>query len=432
MMQRRTVVVAIATAVLVLWSSVTSVVGNPWLVGVTPVLLAVWVLVMIYHGYFLLRASRWTTRQREERDALRELAIPGNVSRPEAFEGVQEIDDVQKHMLPRAPDNQGRYRAGGMVVALLPPLALLFLVVQTLFFPSRSPWGAGLVFGEALLLTVLVVLVWTSPTPTRSWVRARLRAELLRREQYLRLAAVGPYLGLAADRAGGASAARLDVMVSGDLQQLRQLLPLAAVDSGVPPQGSRFWIDDLWSRGFSSPALDSVADRMRSYLHYRIGKQLMWLTLGVDLNERSRKWITLPLKIAVVLALVAAVVHAVLQSVEAGDRGPEVGGAAAVSLVTILLASVLPPFSAALLAIQALFAFPTLAFSYGETRTELRRQKASLACLIDSYVASGEDDERRRLQTEFQALVLHTESALTHELDRWIMLIHRGEFEVSA
>ena len=67
--------------------------------------------------------------------------------------------------------------------------------------------------------------------------------------------------------------------------------------------------------------------------------------------------------------------------------------------------------------------------SYEQTRGELIELRAELQQLI---FAATRKDPNRTLRRSFQALVLHTESALTIELQRWIMLVSRPEFEVSA
>lgn len=76
------------------------------------------------------------------------------------------IDQAQHTLLPKPPDYQGRYRAAGLSVALLPSLALLCLALQVLLFPHGTPWGVGLVAAEALFLGWFIFLVWTSPNPS--------------------------------------------------------------------------------------------------------------------------------------------------------------------------------------------------------------------------------------------------------------------------
>ena len=58
--------------------------------------------------------------------------------------------------------------------------------------------------------------------------------------------------------------------------------------------------------------------------------------------------------------------------------------------------------------------------------------RRNLQCLIEALPKSVGDPEKRRIETSFQVLVLHTESAITLEMDKWIMLVNRPEFEVAV
>lgn len=396
--------------------------ANPWLIGLAPMLLAAWLLFVIYQGYFLLRGRQWRQRQQEEKEALVKLAIPPDTRKPETFEGVQVIDNGQKHVLPKAPDYQGRFRAVGITVALAPPLALLCLSLQTLLLPQGGPLGAGLVLAEALFLLWLIWQVWKSPNPTQQWLEARIRAELIRREQYLCLAAVGPYLHPGSSPADLATR-RLEEFINCDKCNLVQLIPLATpCDSR---HGDRLWLDELWQAAGTSPPLPAALERMNSYLYYRIGKQKMWFTLGVDLNRHFERWFTGILKAAVLIAFAAAAIHAALLF-------EQVQHTRALPLLIHLLAFVLPPLGTAFLALQNLFASRPLTFLYHNTQRELLRLELNLRRLISRYQPSTDESERRRDEIEFRALVLHTEQALTQEMESWILLNHRPEHELAV
>jgi hypothetical protein len=416
------IIAGLAIAVVVL--SVIAILGpNQWLAGIAPILGSLLLLLVIYHGYFIARSHRWRHRQREEKQALQKLAIRATIRRPESFKGVESIHQVQGRLLERVPDYQGRYRAAGLTIAFLPPLALLFLSLQIVFFPHGGSWGAGFVFAEALLLGCLIFLVWQTRNPSLTWVQSRLRGELLRREQYLCLAAVGPYLS---KDAGHDAPARLERIEKGDILQLWRLVPLATPD--LAGKGDWRWLDDIWRQTGDAVRLTEPAERMQCYLYYRLEKQIMWFRLGTHLNDRIERWITRTLKAAVLVALAAALTHGVLLALEVH---PGSGQESPASMGTLLLAFVLPPFGAALLASQNLFAFRTFSWSYNETRKELLRFKANLQRLLGSFSSSLDEHERIRLGVEFQALVLHAEAELSHEMERWLMLVHRPEFEVA-
>lgn len=411
----------------VVWFLIATISGTPWLICTMLVTFSAWLLFIIYHGYLLLRANWWRQTHQEEKEALTKLAIAPTVKRPEEFgEHIQAIHDAQKRMLSEAPDFQGRFLALGITVSLVPPLALLFLSLQTLFFPHSSSWGAGLVFAEGLLLFYLIWNVWTNPDPTQRWVQARVRAEVLRREQYLCMAAVGPYLQSSSSPSRQVGTNRLDLLVSAEIPQLRQIIPLSTpCDFESSNHGDCRWLDDLWRSADSSVRLPDALERMECYRHYRIGKQKMWFTRSSRLNHGYERWITCALKIAVLIAFAAASIYAALLF-------EQMDHSSALPKVAHLFGFVLPPLGAAFLALQSLFSFRTLAISYYNTYEELLRLETNLVWLIKRYQTTTDEAEYHRIETEFQALVLHTESILTQEMKTWILLIQRSEYDVGT
>jgi hypothetical protein len=335
---------------------------------------------------------------------------------------VDAIDQAQHILLPKPPDYQGRYRAAGLSVALLPSLALLCLTLQVLLLPHGTSWGVGFVAAEALFLGWLIFLIWTSPNPSLRWARSRFRAELLRREQYLCLAAVGPYLELPAQEASGISRRRVELIRGASFEDLKRLLPMTTQERGEY-NGDSTWIDALWNHTNSSAAFSDLLERMQCYLHYRIEKQIMYFSLGSELNERGEKRATQILKGAVILA----VMHAVMLAYESGQEEHS-----SLSVLVTLLAFLLPPISASLLAIQNLFGFHALAALYQGTQRELLVLRSNLDQLIETYEKGFSDSENLLLEERFQALVLCTEQALTYELEKWMLLVLRGEYEIGA
>jgi hypothetical protein len=402
--------------------------GSKVLIAAAPVVVACWLLVAVDCGYFLLRARRWKRRQELERQALERLAIPPKIKKPVTFAGVASIDEAQHAALSVVADYQGKYFSAGIKVAVLPLLAVLALVLQTLAVDEGSPSGIGLAATEALLLVFLAYLIWMRQDPTRDWVDSRIRAELFRREQYLRMALVGPYLDLPADEADNRSELRTGLFTEGSAAELRRLIPMATRTAEGTRSVER-WIDQLWQQAEEESDIwaDDLEDRMRSYLHYRVERQLLWFKLGVAANERAERQITLILKAALLAAVVIAGTHTILLSQHVSSGQPSRMAFFPVSVG--LLAFTLPPACAVLLGVQELYAYRTLGVSYEQTRDELIELRTELQQLI---FAATRSDPHRALGRSFQALVLHTESALTIELQRWIMLVSRPEFEVSA
>jgi hypothetical protein len=404
-------------------------VGSNVLIAAIPVVVACWLLVAIDCGYFMLRAKRWQHRQALEYQALDQLAIPAETKKPVMFAGVASIDEAQHAALSEVADYQGKYFAAGIKVAVLPLLAVLALGLQTLAVNESSSLGIGLAATEAFLLVFLAYIIWARRDPTSEWITSRIRSELFRREQYLRMALVGPYLDLPADEADHRSELRTGLFREGSATELRRLIPMATQTAeGTRPIVER-WIDQLWREHEeeSHPWADDLKKRMSSYLYYRLEKQLMWFKLGVAANERTERLIALALKAALLAAVVIAGIHTILLSQHVSSGQPSRMEPFPVSVA--LLAFALPPACAVLLAVQELFTYRKLGVSYAQTREELLELRAALQQLI---FAATRKDEPKALRRGFQALVLHTESVLTQELQRWIMLVSRPEFEVSA
>jgi hypothetical protein len=424
----RTRALILVTVVAAAYIGLSFSVGSDGLVAATPVVVACWMLVAVDSGYFLLRAKHWQHRQALEFQAIKELDIPAETQKPVTFAGVASIDEAQHAALSGVADYQREYFAAGIKVAALPFLAVLALGLQTLAINEKSSVGIGLAATEALLLIFLAYLIWVKQDPTKQWVTRRIRSELFRREQYLRMVLVGPYLDLPTDEADHWSELRTGMFHEGSATELRRLIPMITrMAEGTQPVVER-WIDQLWKQKEDSHLLeDDLEERMWSYLYYRLEKQLMWFKLGVAANEKAERQITLALKAALLAAVVIAGIHTILlsQHVISGQLSRMEPFPVSVGL----LAFALPPACAVLLAVQELFTYRKLGVSYAQAREELLDLRTELQQLIFATTRKGPS---RALRRGFQAMVLHTESALTQELQRWIMLVSRSEFEVSA
>jgi len=155
-----------------------------WLQILVPVLGAVVVVFLVPVIYRVLRDLYWARRQKKESKVVQALEIPAHIKKAEFFDEVRLIHDLQTSQLPKPPDYQGRFRAAGITVAVLPSLALLALTLQTLLWRQGEGWGIGFVGAEAVFIASLIFIVWGTREPTRKWIAERTRAELLRRELY--------------------------------------------------------------------------------------------------------------------------------------------------------------------------------------------------------------------------------------------------------
>lgn len=386
--------------------------AHPGAAFATPVVAALYLIAVVHLGFFVLRELRWRRRQRVEQAALQQLAIPPDLPKPSTFAGVKEIDEAQHQLLRPIPDYQGAYFARGIRIALLPAIAVVFVAVQTIF-ANGTAFEAGLVGAELVLLLAIMWLVWADPDPVKDWLSARVRAELFRREQYLRLAMVGPYLGLTGAAADRRARGRIMELRNADMAGLRQLISM---------NGEPHWADEIWLRSRAGPPADDLANRMRSYLCYRIDKQIMWFTLATKAKDDAERGISRVVKAVLAIATLSAAAQMVLVSQQ---PRPDLIGA-----LIGFAALIMPAACVLLLGVAQLLSYQRLALSYADTRRELFALRGVLSDLVDRLESAPSGDVEE-IGKRFQSLVLRMEGELTQELLRWIMFIRRSEFDFS-
>ena len=110
----------------------------------------------------------------------------------ETYPGAESIDAFQQQYVWLVPSHQGRSRAKMFLVASIPVVISIIASTRTRYFDG-SLFGMGMSLGEAVCISVLIWFGIMKLKPTEKWVTERIRSELLRREQYLCLAALGPY-----------------------------------------------------------------------------------------------------------------------------------------------------------------------------------------------------------------------------------------------
>jgi hypothetical protein len=254
--------------------------------------------------------------------------------------------------------------------------------------------------------------VWTEQEPSRPWVTSRVRTELFRREMFLLLAAVGPYLGRTDEEAGRVRDARLNLLAAAGPAELEGFARLADRD---PDGAESHWQDEVWRR--AGGADTGTADRMRTYLDHRVRRQALFFELAAEKGERTESVLGRVAKGAVLAAVAIALWYAAL--LLPGRDGDEPSVAAA---VVALLAAGLPPLCNTVLAVQNLLAAQRLAASYRETRQELLGHENTLRKLLAEPVGP-------EVAVSFRALAVRVESTLTEELRRWRIIVAKPEFE---
>ena len=380
-----------------------------------PLVATAWLVATIHHGYLVIREYRWRRRRRSPAHGRpgHPVPVPASVPKPTAFAGVEIIDAAQRQALPLVPDFQGAMFARGVTVAALPSVAVLVAAVQTTVASTNAHLSVGLSIANVAVMIALIGLVWRSRNPSEPWVRARTRAELLRREQYLCLAGAGPYQNLEPAGAVEMARARAGQITEAAQTRLTGLIALRSDDRGR-------WQDGVWTS--PNRPLDALPQRVLSYLHYRVDRQSAWFEYSEALNRGAERRIAIIIKASLIATVAAIAVQAALLAAGIAEPVP----AAAASLLTL----VLPPVCAFLLAVQELFSHRRLAASYEHMLDSLRDQRAELDTLAAELAQpSARDDEAATRR--FQAAVLHTEHALTEELQRWRILTQRDEYDLS-
>ena len=255
-------------------------------------------------------------------------------------------------------DAQGAYFANGILASILPPLALFLLSLQLLALPAGGNWAVGLILSEVFCLSALLYLAFMNREPTSEWIENRIRTELLRREQYLFVAGVGPYLGKDDSESAQEALRRRGQIEAADSRTL------AALVSMQEPSGIT-WLETVHHKGPGKLAAHSdYVDRMESFLYYRIGKQLLWFANELrDCKENDRLWSGL-LTFALLAAIGVGLWHIVhLLGPPAGEEGAE-----GLKILIGALGIILPPLGTAFVSIRSMYNFEGRSRIYGREK----------------------------------------------------------------
>jgi hypothetical protein len=309
-----------------------------------------------------------------------------------------------------ALDNQRRQKRFGFATALLGPVAVLLLTVQILAFPHSGPVALTLIALELASLMIVLSFGFFNIGAPDHWMRCRLRAEVLRREKFLVLARVGPYLTEADPT--NAIRRRL-VTIDNEDTEPEGLVPLH-------DEKGRTWQEFLEdARAANTKVASPDPDAFEVYNEQRLLDQRNWFSRK---SARFARWDDLFENVAkgvLVAALAVAAWH--LAALYFGAHG-EGGGRSVSQLVTEILAIVLPPVGAAATGLQSILEGRRLSRSYKDRAKVLTKLESSLVRLQPEFATAGNDSENHEFQ--FKRLVLRTEEALASELLQWWLLRH--------
>jgi hypothetical protein len=372
--------------------------------------------------------------------------------------------------------NQKKRIGFGFVTALLGPIAVLLLTLQILVFPAPTRgegsgvppdcqppmrWEASVLIGSELILLAGTLLISFCQIGRfrHKWIEYRVRTEVLRREQFLLQARVGPYL--TTHNPANAVHRRLEVIRN--RQDPMELIPLQY------PEG-KTWRDELEDDGPGTPPQPNLLECLRTYLANRLDDQLKWFSNRETSHAKHDWWLETGAKVLLLLAVLAALVHLalVLDLVKLPRASQDPAGDSVLRAIigfvfTVLFppaglgfytlgwlhnlhhlhlavglaAIVYPPASAALTALQSLFESKRLSRSYhGHTvvLTGLVEECMKLQDEIETVIPTSKDLDRNSLterqktdqEKRLKRLILRTEELLASELRHWWLVVSGG------
>jgi len=178
-------------------------------------------------------------------------------------------------------------------------------------------------------------------------------------------------------------------------------------------------------------------ERMRSYVYYRIGKQILWFANEIrDCQENDHLWSRL-LTGAFLAALTVAALHAFhLYHTLADDALTVASGvenAVDWGVLISALAIALPPLGTACLGIKGMYNFRGRVRIYEHEKARLQLHKGVLEALIldAESVKSADGGDLKKADVDFRAIALRTENSLSFEMEQWLILMERQDPELS-
>ncbi len=333
-----------------------------------------------------------------------------------------------------------------MVAAIVEPLAVVPLIFQIVLTRDGGGWAIFFIVVELLVLTGLLIVAFADIGPSQDeWMRSRVRTEVLRRERFLVLARVGPYLRTPDPSAMVDERLRY---IGDDVTEPDALILLEDIDG-------KSWRNALEEAG---PGATAAPDRrcLDEFGNERLAYQEQWYEHKRHEHEAHFRVQEALLRTALVVAVVLSAMH--LMSLLPGgghgaaatagaELGAESGQAAVLGHqapselmaqvinippqlsalahlhvdlleMLVLFALILPAVSAAVFALQTFLECRRLSRTYHRQAIRLQRLMAELVELR----AMGPSPEREH---RLKRLVLDTEGILAEELLQWWLHAYR-------
>jgi hypothetical protein len=336
--------------------------------------------------------------------------------------GPQEsIEEAFKRWDERATQSKARCQRWDLVQTIFPPLAALLLSIQVISFPSPGPISRALIAIElAVLFVALIMALLRTDLAGVCWVPFRLKAEVLRREQYLLKARVGAYLHCADDADLAAAVQARLAILDNEAGEPREFIPL----TNPANEPWRHQLENARVAGLDGEDVDDgyiakLPQLCESYYQNRLLEQETWYQ-GRAREHRSSDnlWESLG-RVALAAALVFAAIH--LTAMYSGDAEDALGW-------LVIVAIALPPISAACSEVQALLQGRQLSLSYSQYERDLAHLEARFAQLLTELRCDGALEEPgQELAFRFKRLVLEAEELFASEMRTWSVLMAPNE-----
>jgi hypothetical protein len=308
----------------------------------------------------------------------------------------------------RARTLQKTRRYFALTVAFVGPISVLLLafVVSS---ESLGRVGTSLIIAlECLLLLFALITGFLEFGEShKQWIEERLRAELLRREQFLLLAGVGPYLLAAEEDLPDLVRGRL-LFVDSEINDPLDLIPMR--DSH---QSWKEALEDARASG-KLTTIPMLRDAAAHYLENRIAFQRKYLASQSSKHRITGERLERAVKFILVFALVLSITH--LMTVWLPEH--PIKGFWEVTLTVLLVSS--PAFGALFDHLASIFGSERLSRSYLYHAEVLEEIEGRLRRLRLTTSTDGSIDSQFR----FMRLVLEAEELLSNELRFWWLVMY--------
>ena len=304
-----------------------------------------------------------------------------------------------------AQEHQARHLRFAYIAAAVGPLAVLFLAVQVVAVPLGGWQGITLIAAELAAVFFAVCIPFLELGQAHdAWLEERVRAEVLRRELFLLAMRVGPYLD-------GADASRIRMRLDWlETFPLGSTEPLHLHDR---ERGDwRTALEDARHRS-QSMVVPCLPECLSSYRAERVEEQRNWFRDKTAQHGRVARTWERRSRVVLALALVVAAFH--LGLLITGEVPAWLHHNVAI------VAIVLPPIGAAIVALLSIAGSSRLQRSYAERARQLDEIRLELLRLEERQDdPAAKPDE---ISYELKRLVLRAEEVLTQDLQTWWIIL---------